>query len=94
MGCKVALAVFPLECGVRTSRAVPSRRKFGAAVASVAVVDRVMAGAAVKGTALLGHKHALRARLYGCTVHGNHPLSQFVVVSSRCCILAQFGREE
>jgi len=74
MGGKVASAGFPLECGVRTSRAVPSRRKLGAAVTSVALVHGVMAGAAVKGTALRGHKHAFRARLYGCTVHGNHPL--------------------
>ena len=75
MGGKVALTTFPLECRVRTGLAVPSRGKLGAAATSFALVDDVMAGAAVEGTTFLGHKYACRARLYGCAVHGNHPLS-------------------
>ena len=86
MGGKVALTTFPLESRVGTGRAVPSRGKFGAAAASFALVDDVMAGAAVEGTTFLGHKYALGARLYGCAVHGNHPLSLSLYGS-------RFGRE-
>jgi len=75
MGGKVASTVFPFECRVRTSRAVPARGKFRATATSGALVDDVMAGAAVEGATFGGHKYAFRARLCSCTVHGNHPLS-------------------
>jgi len=75
VGGKVTFAVFPLECGVWTSTAVPSRRKLRGAATSVALFHNGMASAAIKGATFLGHKRALHARFYSCTVHGNHPLS-------------------
>jgi len=75
VGGKIASTVFPFECRVRTSRAVPSRGKFRATATSSALVDDGMAGAAVEGATFGSHKYAFRARLCGCTVHGNHPLS-------------------
>ena len=75
MGGKVTPAAFPLERGLWASIAVPSRSKLGGAATSVAFFDDWVAGTAIKGTTFLSHKHAFRARLYRCTVHGNHPLS-------------------
>jgi hypothetical protein len=49
MGGQVAIAVFPLNGRFRASGAVPSGRKFGAAVAAIALLDDLVTNSTIIG---------------------------------------------
>ena len=80
VGGQVAIAVFPLNRGIRAGAAVPTTRKLGTPFTAVALFDDLMADAAIVGAAFRRHKSALRAFFNSCAIHWNHPLPAL----SRC----------
>ena len=75
MRSNVAISVFPLQRRIRTSRAVPSGRKFRTAIAAITFLYDFMANPAVVRTPLCSHKRAIKTFSDRCTLHRNHPLS-------------------
>ena len=49
MGGQIAIAVFPLNGRIRAGGAVPSRRKFGAAGAAIALFSRLVTNSTIIG---------------------------------------------
>ena len=78
MRSNVAISVFPFQCRIRTSRAVPSGRKFRTTITAITFLYDFMANPAVVRTPLCIHKRAIKTFSDRCTLHRNHPLSFFL----------------
>jgi len=78
MRSNVAISVFPFQCRIRTSRAVPSGRKFRTTITAITFLYDFMANPAVVRTPLCSHKRAIKTFSDRCTLHWNHPLSFFI----------------
>ena len=74
MGRQITIAVFPLNGRFRTGGAVPTGRKFGAALAAIALLDDLVTNSTIIGASFSGHKGALHAFFNCCANHWNHPL--------------------
>jgi len=83
MGCQIAVTVLPFDRRLRTCSAIPAGWEFGSTVATVTLLDDLMANPAVVWTPISGHKRALHTFFNGCTNHWNHPLNRAKFVKKK-----------
>jgi len=74
MRSKVAITIFPFRSRFRASCAKPAGWELGTAVASLALLDDLMANPVVVRTPFSSHKRTLHTFFNSCTMHWNHPL--------------------
>ena len=79
MGCQITVPVLPFHCRLRTCSAIPAGWEFGSTVATVTLLDDLMANPAVVWTPISGHKRALHTFFNGCTNHWYHSLSDEIL---------------
>jgi hypothetical protein len=75
VGSHVAVPCPPFGWRIREYGAILSGGKFLDLLAALTLLDNCVAGAAIKPTAFLAHKEAIKPRLYACANHFNHILS-------------------
>jgi hypothetical protein len=72
--CHVAITIFPFGSWFRAGCAKPAGRKFSTTIATLALLDDLMANPVVVRTPFCGHKRTLHTLFNSCTMHWNHPL--------------------
>jgi hypothetical protein len=91
MGGQVAISVFPFKGRIRTSGAVPSGRKFGAAITAIALLDDLMTNSTIIGASFCSHKSTLHTFFNRCAIHWNHPLPalSYLKKTKKCAVKLQ-----
>jgi hypothetical protein len=79
MSCHIADSSFPFEGGVGKTHAKRSGGILNNSLTAVALFNNGVASAAIKLAPLLGHEDAFMAFSQGCTNHGYHVLSLWIL---------------
>jgi hypothetical protein len=83
MGGHITITVSPLNRGIRAGAAVPPGRVFRSPIATVTLLDDLMANPAVVTAPFNTHERALRTLFNRFTNHWNHPLQIFYFFNAK-----------